>query len=128
MDSGLLDAKHTDTAHRTAHKVALYSGVRGDWATGAGEEGGAQGWGQNSQTDNPHPAGQGRWCARAPSYLPGVAPEPGADPDVRPRPAGRALSCSCDTRRISEEIPRAADREGERKTAVLERSFHHRPP
>ena len=27
--SGLLDAQHT--AHSTAHEVALYSGVRGDW-------------------------------------------------------------------------------------------------
>ena len=39
--SGLLDAQH-HTAHRTAHEVALYSGVRGDrrrrrrWGTGTG--------------------------------------------------------------------------------------------
>ena len=53
--SGLLDAQHT--AHRTAHEVALYSGVLRDrhgrrrWSTGTGT--------QDSRTDIPTRAGGG---------------------------------------------------------------------
>ena len=49
---------------------------------------------------------RGRWRARAPRYFgPGAWQTSGPDP-----PGGRALSCSRDPRRLSEEILRGADR------------------
>ena len=74
--SGLLDAQHT--AHRTAHEVALYSGVLRDrhgrrrWSTGTGT--------QNSRTDIPPRAGGGGARERRGIWTRSLA---GARPQIR---------------------------------------------
>ena len=74
--SGLLDAQHT--AHRTAHEVALYSGVLRDrhgrrrWSTGAGT--------QDSRTDIPTRAGGGGARERRGIWTRSLA---GARPQIR---------------------------------------------
>ena len=74
--SGLLDAQHT--AHRTAHEVALYSGVLRDrhgrrrWSTGTGT--------QNSRTDIPPRAGCGGARERRGIWTRSLA---GARPQIR---------------------------------------------
>ena len=74
--SGLLDTQHT--AHRTAHEVALYSGVLRDrhgrrrWSTGTGT--------QNSRTDIPPRAGGGGARERRGIWTRSLA---GARPQIR---------------------------------------------
>ena len=74
--SGLLDAQHT--AHRTAHEVALYSGVLRDrhgrrrWSTGTGT--------QDSRTDIPTRAGGGGARERRGIWTRSLA---GARPQIR---------------------------------------------
>lgn len=74
--SGLLDAQHT--AHRTAHEVALYSGVLRDrhgrrrWSTGTGT--------QDSRTDIPTRAGGGGARERRGVWTRSLA---GARPQIR---------------------------------------------
>ena len=93
--SGLLDAQHT--AHRTAHEVALYSGVLRDrhgrrrWSTGTGT--------QNSRTDIPPRAGgggarerRGIWTrslagARPQTRRQSLEPHPRSAPALRRDPA-----------------------------------------
>ena len=76
--SGLLDTQHT--AHRTAHEVALYSGVLRDrhgrrrWSTGTGT--------QNSRTDIPPRAGGGGARERRGVWTRSLA---GARPQIRRR-------------------------------------------
>ena len=98
--SGLLDAQHT--AHRTAHEVALYSGVLRDrhrrrrWGTGTGHR-------THELISQPAPGAVAR--ASAGVFGPAVWPrrqatDPPAEPSSRIR----------DPRRLSEEIRRGADR------------------
>ena len=98
--SGLLDAQHT--AHRTAHEVALYSGVLRDrhgrrrWSTGTGT--------QNSRTDIPPRAGGGGARERRGTLDPQSGRRQATDPPAEPSSRIR------DPRRLSEEIRRCADR------------------
>ena len=97
--SGLLDAQHT--AHRTAHEVALYSGVLRDrhrrrrWGTGTGHR-------THELISQPAPGAVAR--ASAGVFGPAVWQAPGH------RSAGGALSRIRDPRRLSEEIRRGAGR------------------
>ena len=75
-ETGLMDTQHT--AHRTAHEVALYSGVLRDrhgrrrWSTGTGT--------QNSRTDIPPRAGGGGARERRGIWTRSLA---GARPQIR---------------------------------------------